>query len=501
MKMLIILFLLAVLIAVAACGQDGETEYQDPTIAPSDNGINNIDQGNGTEPQVPVIDIPSFDRYDASLTIEPATRTVNGTSRITFTNRTGYPLYDIVLRVYLNAFNEGSDNFFPEHEGRIFLHGREYGYMNIQHVTMNNEYLSYELDGTVLSLNLDDPIAPEQTVQLVLQFDAHIPMIAHRTGANDRALWFGMFLPVLAVYGDEGWIIPDYYPAGDPFIQEMAAFEVEIITPVDYIVAGTGVKIDDIPLEDVRVTIFNANNARDFTFAISPYFRHEWISTVGGDVHLYFYSDDLPVDEILDIIRNAMEHFSYRIGPYPFDDIRIIETDMFLDGMTFSNVIFMNTAALSLPNYMALARVLGHQWFSNIVGSNSVYEPWLATGLVRYVALRLLYNQAEALQERMVVEHNRIAARNDLYLTSGLGAFNTWRDYYQTHHIKSMLMFNALNGHMGDELFWELIHQYFQTYYFQIATGENLISMAEEIYGDSLADFFDAWLAGGSMPN
>ena len=492
--------LLFLLIAFAACGNNGPIE-EDPEPTPTLVVVDSVNGGTPSPVPAPM-DMPRFDHHEASLTIDPISRTVSGISRITFTNRFEEPLDTIVFRLFLNALGEGEQGYFRDLERRIFRPRRDYGYMDIHHVTLNNEDMDYRLAGTVLSLLPAEPLAPGDTVQLVLKFDAYVPMIAHRTGANNRAMWFGMFLPLVAAHGTDGWLTPDYYSVGNPFVLPMATFEVEVITPANYIVAGAGAKTGGIVLEDddTRVTAFTANNARDFAFAISPYFRHEWVSTVGGDVHLYFYTEDLPVDRILEIVNISMEFFSDRIGQYPFDNIRIVETDMFLSGVGFSNVIFMDTNALRRPDAMALAREMGHQWFSNVVGSNPVEDPWLDRGLVRYIRAGLFNDTARELRNYMAEAYTQIAGRDDLYLAHGLDAFDTWRDYFQTHHLKGMLMFNALNLHMGDELFWELIRQYFQTFYFQIASGQDFMSLAEEIYGGSLESFFDEWFADGTMP-
>ena len=499
MRKLIFCFLLLLMMLAAACGR-GSLPVEIPEPTPD---ATYVETGYQTpEPMMAILDIPGFDHYDVSLTIDPVARMVtSGMSRITFTNRTAGDLYEIVLRVPLNAFEEGRRHTFAEFERRVYRHGRDYGFMNIQYVTVDNEEMDFALDGTVLLLNLETPLAPGTTVQLVLQYNAYIPMISHRIGANRQAMWFGMFLPMLAVYGEDGWLTPDFYPAGDPFILEMANFAVEIITPADYIVAGTGVKTGEIPVEDTntRVTTFVANNTRDFAFAVSSYFRQEWISSDSGDIHLYYFTEDLPVDLILDIARESIGQFSYRAGHYPFDHIRIIETEIFRDFMVFSNVIFVDTQSLMQPNYMALGRALGQQWFFNVVGSDPVSESWLDKGLVRYLSIRLFYSPVAA-WAHMSSAYGTVAARDDLYLGRGLGTFENWRDYYQTHHIKGMLMFDALSRRMGDELFWELVHQYFQTFYFRIATGEDFMMLAEEVYGGSLADFFEEWFADGTVP-
>jgi len=501
MKKLIVCMCLCVLVfLVAACGRESLPEdYPESTPYPEYDT-------NGyaiPEPSAAPIEAPGFDFYDIRLTVDPATRTVSsGMSRITFTNTTGNDLHKIVVRVPLNAFDENVRHSFRELEPHVFRRGRDYGFMDIQYATIDDEDLDFELNGTVLFLYLDTPLAPDDTVQLVLQFSAYIPMISHRVGANEQAMWFGMFLPMLAVYGEDGWITHGYYPAGDPFVLEMANFVVEIITPVNYIVAGTGVKVGEQLVEDAgtRVTTFTASRTRDFAFAVSSYFRQEWISTDSGDIHLYYFSDDLPVDEILEIARISMDYFSYMIGHYPFDHIRIVETDMFRDAMAFSNVIFVDTQALLEPNHMALSRALGHQWFFNVVGSDPIAESWLDKGLIRYLTTRFYMAQPPALRTYMNSAHASISWRDDLYLTRGLSTFESWRDYYQTHHIKGMLMFNALSNHIGDDVFWELINQYFHTFYFRIATGEDFMLLAEDIYGGSLTEFFEEWFTCGSVP-
>ena len=481
---------------LVACGGREPDEYPEPPPTPYE--VQNYDY----LPEPIPIYVSGIDHYDIRLTVDPVTRIVSGISSTTFTNRTGEPLETIVLRVFLNAFDEGSESYFPELEQHIFRYGPSYGHMDILHVTMNNEDLAYDLTGTILILHPEEPLIPGETVHLVMQYSAYIPTIAHRTGANDKAMWFGMFLPVLAVFGEDGWITPEYYPAGAPFVLGMASFEVEIITPVDYIVAGTGVMADEITLTeaDTRVAFFTASNARSFAFAISPYFKREHIATDGGDIHLYYYTDSLPIDNIIDIISASMEFLSARIGQYPFDHIRIVETDMFVSGVAFSNIIFVDTVSLSQPDAEALTRMLGQQWFSNIVGSNPVTESWLDRGLVRYITASFFYDQPVALREHMMSEYALLASREDLYLQNRLGDFDNWHSYFQTHHVKSSLMFYSLNNIMGDELFWELVRQYFEIFYFQIGTGADFMDLAEEIYGESLEDFFSEWFAGGAVP-
>jgi len=480
--------LILVLALLASCGSRTQDDCTKPSPTPYEEENYDLEE---TPYPLPFY-IPAFDHYDVNLTVDPATRTVTGITRTTFTNRTSKPLETIMLRVYMNAFGEDNQVFLPEFEQSIFRHGLSYGHMDIQHVTINNEDLPYVFMGTILSLYPEEPLAPWETVQLVLQYSAYIPTIAHHTGANDRAMWFGMFLPILAVLGDDGWLVSDCYLVGNPFLLGMASFEVEIVTPADYIVTGTGVTTEEIPIveADTRVTVFTATNARSFAFAISPYFRR--LTSDNGEIHLYYYSNDLPVDTIMEMVSFGMESLSNKIGQYPFGHISIVETDMFMGAMSFSNIVFMDTEVLKNPDAMAITRALGQQWFPNIVGSNQADEAWLDRGLIRYIVAQLFDMDIPRVYER-------ITGWEETSLRSNLGSFSSWADYFLTHHVKGVLMFDALEQRMGEELFWELIYQYFQTFYFRIATGKDFFLLAEEIYGESLEDFIDQWFEGEDL--
>jgi hypothetical protein len=115
---------------------------------------------------------------------------------------------------------------------------------------------------------------------------------------------------VEAVYGTNGWHTEPYYPIGSPFILDAANYIVEISTPVEYWVAGTGTKTETY-LEDRKITTFNANMVRDFAFAVSPYFMRESIVTPSGsvEIHLYHYTEDLPMEHILNTAVSAMVFF------------------------------------------------------------------------------------------------------------------------------------------------------------------------------------------------
>lgn len=495
---------------LSACGGRNGNDYEpyeNDLTEQNSNGEYENGEFETAEPEIepPPPDIPIYNEYNISLEIDPSARTVQGISHIEFTNRADIPLDTIVLRVYLNAFGEdvSPPPFFPELEWRVFPNEPDFGYMDIQYAFADNEPLDFILDETILTLNLAEPLKPNTTIQLLLQYNAQIPQMAHRTGSNDYAMWFGMFLPTLAVFGEDGWHTESHYPAGSPFLLETANYRVEITTPSRYVVVGTGLRTEEVIGDtDTKITHFTAHQARDFAFAISPYFQNARISTESGiDIHFYYYTETLLIDEILEISRRTFEHFEEQIGAYPLGHLTIVETDLVEDSFSFSQIVFVDSWYLNRGGrYWGVAHGIGNQWFANIIGTNRTLSPWLTDGLTRFVQAPIFYPTPESLRARMERDHVSIEDRTTLFLYRGLYASPNRAHYAHTHGRKAMLMFYALNHHMGDELFREFLSEYYQQFSFNIATAENFIELAEEIYGNSLHDFFYEWIHKGTVP-
>ena len=491
------------LVLLSSCGRTQNEEYKDENVA-YENYSRDPDV-NGEEPDETVPgQVLQYNNYFVSLEIDTEERIVYGILRVNFTNRSGVLLETVVLRTFLNAFSEGflPRPYFAEHETRVFRNGKNFGYMYIQYVSMDGEPLEYIHDGTVLTLSLMEPIDPGGTVQIALQFYAAIPRIAHLTGSNDYAMWFGMFLPLLAVFGENGWHTEDFFPAGNPFILETASFHVEIITPIRYTVVGTGLRSEEIIEDtDVKITTFAAHQVRDFSFALSNYFNHTRISTKSGiDIHFYYFTKGIAADDVLRIAAVGMEHFEERIGTFPFHHITIIETDISLEHASLSQVVFVDTIPMRQSLWNGLVHALGNQWLANIIGTNRVLYPWLTEGLTRFVSADVVHESRQAFGEFIQRQYESLLPYDNLYLASPLGDFGTWRHYAFTHGRKAMLMVYSLYNRMGSDVFWNFLNEYYYAFSFGIASGSDFFRLAEEVYGESLQDFFVLWFGCGTVP-
>ena len=460
----------------------------------------------------PTPDVPSYNEYNVSLDIEPETRIVKGIERIRYTNRTGEAQSEIVCRLYLNAFSEksGYKPYFTYYEQSIFPSGVDYGYMNILYISQDNDELEFSLSDsdTVLTVVPSQPIGANETVQIKIQFEAYVPRMNHRTGANNYAMWCGMFLPVLSVF-DGGWHTEPFLPAGNPIFLETANYSVEITTPGNYTVAGTGI-ISETVTDEYKMTNLSAKMTRDFAFIVSPFFKTVLTETAvsGIDVILYHYSDSVPVDEIMRVAAASLEYFQSTVGLYPYLQLCIAEASIFTPSMEFSKFVLIDSAILQTPmRDERIVREIAHQWFFNVIGSNHLTDSWLSEGMSLYFTDTFFYPEPEQLAEAIKKSYKNLSDRyhnmhseDGKRIASDLAIYNNWTDYVQIQQTKAKLMLYALHVQMGEEAFGALIKEYYKKFSFKNVTRGEFIDLAEAAYEGSLSGFFDVWLYSDSLP-
>ncbi len=449
-----------------------------------------------------------YNEYDITMEVMPEERRASGVETILFYNRYDEPLKEICLNVYLNAFSEKSSYkpYFSEFENKIFKNsGLSYGHMEIINVSVNGIDTGFLLDNTILRIKLKDEILPGHGAEIALQFDSVIPKISHRTGANNYAMWLGNFFPILSVFKGGEWVTEPYYPAGDPFVSDIANYTVKVKTPIGYTVAGTG--DDTVTLgEQTQETVLTAKMVRDMAIAISNSY-HVKSRQIDTDlyVNIYYYSDVKNIDELLEIADKSIKYYSSVVGTYPYSSFNIIETELFFGGgMEYPQTTFIDTANLkSKDNLTTLCHEIGHQWFYNILGSDQINEAWLDEGLTLFMQMGILYSDEEISQIMENYYENlslRMLTLSNKSLADKVSVYENWSQYYNIHYRKSCLMFYSLKNLMGEELFTKLIQKYYLDNCYKLSSGEIFVKTAEEIYGESLEDFFDAWISKDELP-
>ena len=503
-----------VLLFIAACG---------------DRSAAQIDEEENGPTQVPVVEIDEYEEYDPyeaenaapavfavpdyiiNMEIFPEERIVSGVAAISFQNTSIYALDKVFLTMPFNAFAEDYPYppYLPVLEGRIFQHGREFGSIDVALATINLNPAEFALEGTLLTVHLDEYLLPGASAEIGLVFEANIPRLSHRTGGNDYAMWFGNFLPTLPVLAADKWHIYPYYPVGNPFFTTISNYRVNITTPRDYTIVSTGFGVRNEG-ETNAVTSISVDQVRDFAFVLlSPIYESRGIlSETGVNITIHFrgnWNDEEAIDAILNTARAAFDFFESRVGAYPYQSFSIVEVELFIqDTIKYPGLVLVDARHLRTPAvHSSITRDIGHQWFYNVVGNNPVTEPWLAHGLVSFLQLGLTMDEEEMAAHMRGLHQSLQSAMYYMdypELFRNLSYYDSWADFHRIQFSRGKLLFYSLWQRMGEEDFNQFVRAYYGRYAFSIATSQGLIAVAEEIYGGTLADFFDVWINSPELP-
>jgi aminopeptidase N len=217
---------------------------------------------------------------------------------------------------------------------------------------------------------------------------------------------------------------------------------------------------------------------------------------------------------VLDAAARSLEIFNNRIGLYPFTELDIAALPSLsggpASGIEYPGIVVINSdlyetgALLGRSNTPAevlleavTAHEVGHQWFYSTIGSDQVNDPWLDESLVQYITY-LYYvdaygrDAAEGFRRSLVDRWGQIEFE-DIAIGMPAGAYSPV-DYSAIVYGRGPLFFEALAEEMGQEKFDTFLADYYQQNKWEIATGEELLSLAEKHCDCDLTPLFADWV-------
>jgi len=434
--------------------------------------------------------ISPFAEYRLTLTLDPTQRRLAGSEQVTFPNHTGEELDEIVFRLYPNL---------PQYGGRI----------DIGSVRVDGEQATASLraQDTSLAVALDRPLAPETSLNIELTFDVEIP--AKDTGyslfGKSQGIWsVPDAYPLLAVYGGSGWheeIAPAH---GDAVFAEAALYDVTLTLPPTLTLVTTGTVLDEAPDADGQRTYhIKGGPLREFAWLASA--DYQMAETKAGNVTLrsyYLPGDDAAGQAALNIAAAALSAYEDAFGPYPFQQVLVVEAPMLHYGMELPGVNLIGLDLYREQRGQLEDRVVhetAHQWWYSQVGSDQVNTPWLDEGLAEY-SMATYYGQVSGeaqvntlVNQRWLVPY-QMAVENgyDAVVNQPSAAF-AW-EYEVIVYAKAALFFNALHEELGDEVFKATLRAYADRYRWQIATPDDFLHVAEAVSGRDLDALYSQWI-------
>ncbi len=437
--------------------------------------------------------------YALELTFDEQTQKLTGTQEIRIENM---KIEDkLPLQLWMNAYKNGKKGhfYFPEMRDRIFSRGDSKGFIDINRVAVEGKDISFEIDDQVLWVDLSQVANRRDHLRITLDIEIQVPRISHRTGGNDKALWLGNWIPTLGIYQEKGWIVSDYLPAGDPFYTQMADYRLQITTPRQYTVVGSGVETVKM-LENSKLTVIEGNNIRDMALAFSNHYR-EYVHKTKDDISLKLYSyslDQTSAEAYLKELEKIMDYYGRRIGPYPYKDFDVVETEFMTGGMEYPCLIMISSQNLQdfKKGSATILHETGHQWFYGILGNNQLKDAWFDEGLTTFIqkGYELQDRELEAFYEKEKVQLKKaLEGWDNIALGEDLRTYHSWSHYYRVNYRRAALMHYEIYQTLGKEKYDIFLKDLYQQYQNKIVTREAFSTLCHQHGQEKAVAVFDRY--------
>lgn len=359
-------------------------------------------------------------QYDMDIDMNVAKHQFEGQQAIEYTNNSPDTLTKAYYHLYWNAFQPGSmmdirSRTVPDPDQRIAdrisqLDEEQMGFQKVLSLKQDGEPLKYETVGTILEVELAQPIPPNSSTTFEMEFKTQVPVQIRRSGRdNTEGIKYSMsqWYPKLCEYDADGWH-PNPY-VGREFYGIWGDFDVSITIDKDYVVAASGLLQNPeatLPMhgylkegqeseyEGSRKITWNfiAKNVHDFVWAADPDYVHDIVmSDAGVEMH-FFYQPDTAYEEAWKALpprmNEALTYANEHYGEYPYPIYSFIQGG---DGGMEYPMATLITGNRSLPSLVGVSvHELMHSWYQMVLGTDEARYAWMDEGFTSYATTHVM---------------------------------------------------------------------------------------------------------------
>jgi hypothetical protein len=472
--------------------------------------------------------------YDIKARLVPATRTIEATETLTWTNDSETAVSELPFHLYMNAFKNNRTTFMKESGGqhRGYDAGKDdWGRIDVRRIgiaggadlTGSMSFLRPDDgnpdDQTVMQVTLPAPVGPGERIVLEIAFATRLPKVFARSGYSGEFYMVGQWFPKIGVLQKGAWECHQYH-ANSEYFADFGAYRVEITVPEKYVVGATGRRESERKNTGGTKTLVHVQeDVHDFAWTACPDFV---------EFRERFVLDDPPVDTEMILLvhkahlksrgryalalRRGLEFFSRSYGPYPYATITLVDPApgaAAAGGMEYPTLFTGGTTSwmpkgVRMPE-MVTIHEFGHGYWYGIVASNEFDEAWLDEGITSYSEVKAMekyYGEGRSMIDLGGLRIGDLASQRLRVIGSGRfdpvlkesWSYVSGGSYAVNVYAKAALMMLTLERWLGEDVMARIMRTYYERWKFRHPTTGDFIRVAEEVGGRDLGWFFDQTL-------
>ena len=469
--------------------------------------------------------------YEMKIDMDAEKHQYQGEQNLVYHNNSPDTLNKVFYHLYFNAFQPGSQmdvrsRNIKDPDERVGdriskLSEEEIGYIKVNELLQDGEPVQREVVGTVLEVDLADPILPGEKTTFDMKFNAQVPLQIRRSGRdNEEGIEFSMtqWYPKIAEYDFQGWHADPYIAR--EFHSVWGSFDVKIRMDKDYTIGATGYlqnpeeighgyTDEKVKTKGEKLTWhFKAPKVLDFTWGADPDYVHDTLEMDNGTILHFFYQDKInnkenkgtPIEENWQKLQSKtkalFEYYNEHIGEYPYDQYSVIQGGD--GGMEYP----MCTLITGERNFESLVGVTAHEaahsWFQHLLATNETKHEWMDEGFTTYISVlaedKVLEQNKDFPLERAYSVYRQLATSGaEQPQTTHADRYRYNFAYGASAYSKGAVFLSQLGYIIGKENLDRTLQRYYEEWKFKHPTPNDFIRVAEKVSGAELSWYLDEW--------
>ncbi|MGV8915864.1 MAG: M1 family metallopeptidase [Kaistella sp.] len=471
-------------------------------------------------------------KYKMDIDVDADNFTYTGKQILTYTNNSPDELKVVYFHLYWNAFKSGSmmDQRVTSQglngdkrlqEGGISrlasIPKDEEGAQNIHWIKQNGTELKFEIQETVMKVDLATPIKANSSTTFTLEWDAVIPAQIRRAGRNNSEgidMTMTQWYPKIAEYDYDGWATFDYI--GREFHAPFADFDINIKIDKNYVIGAGGTLENPLDVKgyDAKAIIktdrknkatwkWTARNILDFAWAADRDYTVENFTILDGPKIYYVYQKSEKTklwEESKSYVTQFFQLMNASFGRYVYPSYSFIQGGD--GGMEYGMATLMLGNAKSLKGLVGLmVHEGGHSWNQQMLAYNEAMRPWMDEGFTSYFDDMVMH---QLFPPKVPAANPFIGTINDYrnFTKRGIEEPAVW---FGDHHdngsaysiatyVKGELFLVQLGYIMGEENLSATLKEFYRIWKLKHPTDRDFLHIAQKTSGMDLKWFQNYWI-------
>lgn len=463
---------------------------------------------------------PRIASYQIDVKLDTQGKKLWGNEVLTFVNTSNKNVNMLFLHLYPNAFRSDSTVFMKESlfPDQLKKQNKYRGSMEIEKVQLSSGLDLTDkkvVDETIMKIPLPNPLSPQESLSLKIEFMVKLPEIFMRMGYSGNDFLIGQWFPKMAVLQEDGTWNAHQYHFNSEFFADFGTYDVRITVPLKYVVGANGHLVEERENADSsKSLVFHAEDVHDFVWVASPDYQ-VYRKTIDGIEVNFFYKPEhhKDVERIMKDVEFALKYYNSSFGRYSYDRFTLVDAMIGLGGgaMEYPALTTISPSRLPPENIrldpMVIFHEIAHQWWYGMVASNEFEEAWLDEGFATYSERRALEQKFEKranivdlwgikLSDLNLNKLSYIIDPQNDQIVKNSWEFQDYVSYRTNVYSKASLILETLRNHLGDEKMNETLKEYFRRYKFKHPRTQDFIRVACEVSEEDLTSFFGPLLFG-----